>query len=694
VGETQSDSPAWDSNANIPEFSYAVSGDTITHNGVSIERSGTVAGGSVTFTTTLPANASFAAGSSTTEVLTFNSDRLVTEDALTLNEGSGQPTTATTSYEYQDATGRYDNGAPKSSKVTKVTNPDGSWVGYTYDDKTGWVTRQITPFMSSTWSPSNDDAGDTSGDRVEQYVYLPADPTQVQPGDEFTGEAADPNNLVERPREVIDSVEGIQTAETFNRYGGNTYGAVTIQSRQALTSDNATWATTGLFSKTLIAAFDASKTTSVLGDTSTIKYGPNSSLGYQTASDWFGSTRSQSNATLNAFGYVTSSSQESLSSDYRTDTVNTFDAFGRPLTQTLTGGLTETSNYTNPDGTTSWFGPASVVGTDGAMTKYTYTPLGQIATKTIFAETGHSVRYTYIYDAAGHVVSVDQTAVDTNGNFADDPTGDPTSLTDTYAYDAQGRLTQQVSDSGGSDSTANKTTAYAYSFDGTYNITSVTNADGSTDVTKTYLDGTAANFAGTDQTPGTESEGVVANDTTDANGNIETAGSTWVMTSSDGGKNWTKSFTNVVGETYLVQQSNPSTATRSTERGIRLGGQCLGELRVLPGQRFRFDRLCRCPAHDDGCRRRHVGPADLFLRPIEQAHPNDHGEWRHDNLRLPRQQRPTPIDHRRRRDDDLHAGPHRPIPPRLDDGAGWKPDALCRWLPIQRTRSTDQRHGH
>jgi hypothetical protein len=41
---------------------------------------------------------------------------------------------------------------------------------------------------------------------------------------------------------------------------------------------------------------------------------------------------------------------------------------------------------------------------------------------------------------------------------------------------------------------------------------------------------------------------VLPSETPDANGNIETAGSTWVMTSSDSANTWTKTFTNVLGE--------------------------------------------------------------------------------------------------------------------------------------------------
>ena len=515
--------------------------------GVQWTRSGSVGAGSVTLRTVLTGGAGEAAGGATSDVYTFNAHGLVDSESLGLDAGSGDP--ATTTYAYQTASGRYDNGVPKWSKVTLVTHPDGSWVGYQYQDPTagpttGWVTGAVTPFQSSAWTPG----GGTSTDRLESYAY--------DPSLSGNGQAPDPTMLVQPPRTVTDYVLGTQTSETFNDYRGDQ-----IITRQALTSSGATWATAGLFSTTTIQAFDASSTTSVTGNLSENKSGYGA-ITYTSTSSWFNDTLSQSTSTTDPFGDATSSTDESLGSAYQGDTAAGEDSFGRPLTQSLAGGQSTTNNYTNDDGTPSWFGPASVVEADGSTTKYAYTPLGQVASRTTFAGTGYSVKASYVYDAAGHVVSQTTQAVDASGNpKPSDPTGDPTTVTDTSAYDAQGRLTQQVTNAGGNDPTANQTTATVYSpFDGTDNVATTTNPDGSTTVARTFLDGSTDRDAGTGQTPDAATEGVVASDTTDANGNLETAGSTWVLSTSDGGQSWAKAFTNVLGEQYLVQQSDPGSS--------------------------------------------------------------------------------------------------------------------------------------
>jgi YD repeat-containing protein len=535
-----------DADQNIADFSYSsVSADSITQNGVTTTRSGSMDSGSVTIATTLPSDTGLAGGSSTTEVYTFNEHDLVTSDEITLDEGDGTSSTAATSYQYQDDSGLYDNGSPKWSKVTTVTNPDGSWVEYEYDDPvtgptTGWVTAKLTPFQS----------GDGN---VENYGY---DPTQSG-----NGQAPDPTLLVQPPDTVTDYVLGTQTGETFNNYDGTQ-----IITREALSDNNPTWATALPFSKTTISAYDSTTTTSVTGNLSDNEAGPGN---YSITDSWFGDITSESNSSADAFGDPTSTSDESLGQASGSDSAGNTYSFGRPLTQSLAGGQSVTTSYTNDDGTISFFGPASVVGADGEKTKYTYTPLGQLASEIDYAGTSYSVDTSYTYDAAGNVVKTVQSPVDSFGNQ------NGFGLVTTDAYDAQGRSLKEVTNAGGSDATANQTTTNVYTFDGTYNITATTNPDGSTNVTKTYLDGSTAIDAGNDQTPGSDTEGVVASNTTDANGNVETAGSTWVMSSSDGGQNWTKTFTNVLGEQYLVQQSDPSTAASPGQTPSTGSGQAL-----------------------------------------------------------------------------------------------------------------------
>jgi YD repeat-containing protein len=535
-------------------FSYDLTDpDTIECDGITVTRTGSLAGGQVTFKTTVtdPSNSGeFAAGTYTSEAVDFNGYGLVTQDSLTLSEDGSATSTATTSYQYLPLGDRYVNGVPEWSKVTKITYPDGSWAGFRYAEDTGWLTEAITPFQSSTWDPSGSE--DFIGNRVTVYEY---DATQSG-----NGTSTDPADVGEQPREVSQYVDGVLTGETFTKFGeraseGFEYDPGWMfqftQSRQALNANSTTWTGAGAWSFTQVDPI-ATQNWSILGD-SIIRMEP---LYPETYRTWFGTEVSDQYGNANGFDVLTYSASAAIGAAAETDTSNAQDPFGRSTSDTLADGTT-TSSYINDDGSISWFGPASVVETDGSTTKYSYTPLGQVATKTVFAGTDYSIKYSYVYDAAGNVVSQTTQAVKADGTIkSSDPTGDPTSVTNTYAYDAQGRLTKEVDNANGTDATANQTTTYHYSFDGTYNITSVTYVDGSTQVTKAYLDGMTASVSGSAMTPVTYAEGVVAQETPDANKNIETAGSTWTMSSSDGGKSWTRTYTNMLGQVYLIQQSN------------------------------------------------------------------------------------------------------------------------------------------
>jgi YD repeat-containing protein len=109
-------------------------------------------------------------------------------------------------------------------------------------------------------------------------------------------------------------------------------------------------------------------------------------------------------------------SDESLGQASGSDNAGTTISFGRPLTQSLAGGQSATDSYTNDDGTISFFGPASVIGADGEKTKYTYTPLGQVASQIDYAGTSYSVETSFTYDAAGNVIKTIQGPVDSFGN--------------------------------------------------------------------------------------------------------------------------------------------------------------------------------------------------------------------------------------------------------------------------------------
>ena len=314
--------------------------------------------------------------------------------------------------------------------------------------------------------------------------------------DSGNGQADDPAMLVAPPLTVTNYVQGIQTLETFSNYAVSG-GTIEIVTRRAQSNSGATWGNSTPFSSQTISTNGLSTQTSspILGNTSQTLSWNSGTLSDTLTSGWFNTTLDQSTSTDNPFGDQTASTDQSEGNPYDTDSSTSTDSFGRSLGDSLSGGQSDTISYTNPDGSISWFGPASVVGTDGSTTKYTYTPLGRMATEIDFAGTGQSTKTTYVYDAAGNVVKQTVQPVDSSGNPKIDPdTGDDGGITDLFVYDAQGRLTQEIDTyiPGSTDPTANKTTTYAYSQSNNENITTVTNPDTSTNVTKTFLDGTNA----------------------------------------------------------------------------------------------------------------------------------------------------------------------------------------------------------
>src|SRR5882724_5262267 len=212
----------------------------------------------------------------------------------------------------------------------------------------------------------------------------------------------------------------------------------------------------------------------------------------------------------------------------------------------------------------SWYGPATVTEHDGSTTKYTYAPTGAVATKIIYFGTSHSEKYAWEYDAAGHVVKLTTTAMSGNTELTS-----PSPVVNTYQYDSLGRITQEKDNDGGAsgDPTTNRTTTYAYGWDDAgRNTQTITYPDGSVETITTNTDGSFYSDTGTAVTPRAGNEGYIATAGTDAyhqtDSNV-TAGSTWVSVTgggAGGSANTTTTYTNVLGQVYLVQKSKPDTA--------------------------------------------------------------------------------------------------------------------------------------
>ncbi|HSZ55715.1 MAG TPA: hypothetical protein VK797_08650 [Tepidisphaeraceae bacterium] len=567
-------------NSPINPFSYTLSSDgtVIDRNGVQVTRAGAFTNGAsstVTIVTQDDGSDSSLVGT-LTDAISFNSDGLVAVDTTTLDEGySGTniPTpaqlSATTSYAYHPRVasnpgnfatpGHYANGGASWGDVTLVTNPDNSWVVYKYDDgsngtpSTGWLAEQMTPFQSTrrSWGESSN---------VVQYFSYSADVSG-------NGQDADPMNLVEQPREVQTQVQEIITSDVFNRYGGaGTSAETSVVTRRAADPDlgdnwdAAVFQTQNTITYSSGAGLTATSTGYAGNSTANSSVDSSKNVNQTVTSSWGADTLSTQSDTLNPWGNAFTATDGTIDQPYVADSASTPDAFGNYANDAETGGVSTSATYPNTGN--FWFGPQTVTEKDGSHTNYTYNAMGEVATKTIYAGTSHSVEYKYTYDFTGNVIELQTVAMSSQGAEL----STPSPITNTYQYDAQGRLRQEIDNTTGSDATANRTTTYVWTTGGTFlnptNVLTITHPDGGTEIDAFYLDGSKASTGGTAVTPATYSEGVVYEGDLDANfrsdSNVE-AGSTWTSVTAGGSNNTTTAYTNALGEPYLSQQNTPGT---------------------------------------------------------------------------------------------------------------------------------------
>ncbi len=482
------------SDAAIPEFSYAASGGSITSNGVTVERTGSVASGTVTLKQSVPGDSSYAGWVSNTSV--FNSDGLVTRTTVTLDEGTGTPSSAQTDYDYSAGSGRYDNGAAQWGKVTAVNYPDGAWESFAYDSSTGWLTRDTTPFKDSQITDT----------LAGQSVYYSYDTSASG------GMTTDTKMLVAQPRMVLNKIAGVIVSSTLNRFTS----AGSFATAHGAGSSTPTWAAGKLKSKTSISGYDSYSVTSSTG--SIIHTGTATSS--STTTKFGENTTSQSSATVNPFGGLVSSSSAGIGQSPTNvlPTGSTPDRFGRTTGMSVNGGklVSSLSDY-------GWIGPARSTDPTNIDTDYTYTPLGQVATVSSLG-----IVTTYTYNLLGNVLHAS-----THGNYQNQQS----LIVDTYAtFDALGRITSATD-------AMNRVTTYAYNT--ATHTTTLTYNDNSTMIEVFHLDGSPDNVSGTAVTPSAYDEGVEAN------------GDTWVKSSTNGGQNWTKTYTDVLGRQYKTERSGP-----------------------------------------------------------------------------------------------------------------------------------------
>ena len=511
-----------------------------------------------------------------TDAISFNSDGLVAVDTTTLDEGySGTniPTpaqlSATTSYAYHPritsnpgnfaTPGHYANGGASWGDVTLVTNPDNSWVVYKYDDgsngtpSTGWLAEQMTPFQSYR-------SGRGENYNVAQYYGYSAAVSG-------NGQDADPMNLVEQPREVQTQVQGTITSDVFNRYGAaGTSAETTVVTRRAISPDeNDTWDASVFQTQNTIkyssgAGLTATSTGYAGNSTANSTVDSSKNVNQTVTNSWGTNTLSTQTDTLNPWGNTFTATDGTIDQPYVADSASTPDAFGNYANDSETGGVSTSATYPNTG--TFWFGPQSVTEKDGSTTNYTYNAMGEVKTKTIYAGTAHSVEYKYSYDMAGNVITLQTVAMSSQGAEL----SSPSPITNTYQYDAQGRLRREVDNAGGSssDPTANRTTTYVWTTGGTFlsptNVLTITHPDGGTEIDAFYLDGSRSSTAGTAVTPATYNEGATIAGY-DANGNLDSNAQdgAWTSVTANGSNNTTTAYTNALGEQYLSQQNTPGT---------------------------------------------------------------------------------------------------------------------------------------
>ena len=377
----------------------SVSDSTITYEWGTVTRSQTDVAGkdrTVTLATTVTDCGTV------TEEFSLNSADRVTERTITANGDS-----ATTTYEYYTTEGRYDNGMLKNAKLQKVTYPDDSYVEYSYDTDTGWISEESSPI------------GNGSDSGVE-YYYTP----------DHSGDAANTTNLVERPRIVNSLYDSTIIGRTLYSYSG-----VSQMIIQQCTNASSAWGASGNLITTNTYITDGFTNGLIL---SAVYPTGDSAYEYQCSeADGMLSVTSTNSSgetiisTNNAFGYTEGSVIEE-SGQTAASAISTVDSLGRILrTDYLDGTYTENSSY-------GLFGPTSVTERDGSTTTYTYGNIGWVAGTT---NSSLSLSTAYDYDALGNVTN-------------ETVTGGAQDVTRSYAYDAQGRILTSTDPVG--------TTTYSY----------------------------------------------------------------------------------------------------------------------------------------------------------------------------------------------------------------------------------------
>ena len=310
------------------------------------------------------------------------------------------------------------NGALLEAYPESITYPDGSWVRYTYDATTGWLSTEKWP---------HDDTLDFS--RI--LAYIPHD-----------GDSPANTNLYARPCTIIDKLGGSTTKRRLQAYYGSTKTVI----KQAA-SASADWSTTDSLVQTNQTSLNTELPDcwlnglpeTIITPTETMLYTYGLTGVDTNGWDWiefvsttqtchFVSTGVLSTGEThlqrwNAYGQ----NEESvvIESGYTTslNRAVSVDNFGRPeAIEHLDGTLLSVTNY-------CIHGPQTIVGVDDSPSLYTYDAAGNV---TIASQPALDLTATYKHDAFLRITNYTLTA--TSGE----------SVSTTTKYDSMGRVTRKL----------------------------------------------------------------------------------------------------------------------------------------------------------------------------------------------------------------------------------------------------------
>lgn len=383
---------------SVPQLSVSGSDSAVTFgSGASISRAGQWPGSTVTLTGSLPS-----AGNVTTR-WGFNARGLVTSLALSINGFTDEAT-----FHYTAGNGRYANGVPQWSKLTRAAYSDGFWERFEYDTATGWLSRRIVPFK-------NDDC-------ITEYGYS-ALQNITDPWLQWYIHLADPFAMFEQPTSAVTRVNGTEVGRSYwdtqAGWGGGSC-------RYQMTRPDQAWDSAArLVSYSMPNHMGPPN----LGWPGGYQHVQAEDGGYDSRQRWFTTTnhrRDENRDRVNAFGAV---ERHELWADGNLVEYSDSEtgAFGRITRTTLLDG--RHIEYRDHN----WAGmPQTIIEPDGIEVRLLYHDDGVLA-RAQRPALGHTD--TFVFDALGRTKTVTRT-------------GGDRSSTRTTLYDALGRLRQHSDDIG------------------------------------------------------------------------------------------------------------------------------------------------------------------------------------------------------------------------------------------------------